>query len=124
MMPVVSGALGEGTQIGVVRNGIEHPGRRAVFGDTLSPEIGEMRSNRGGSAETQSDDAGFDAPGAHEYRTAVALRHAKRPLRRGRAPVGYIRLRIVRASSGRHGLHAVPRRASARRRALGPAPGS
>jgi hypothetical protein len=24
-MPVISGALGEGTQIGVVRDGVEHP---------------------------------------------------------------------------------------------------
>jgi len=31
----------------------------AVFGDTLSPEIGEMRPNRAGSAEARSDDAGF-----------------------------------------------------------------
>ena len=60
MMPVITGALDEATQIGIVRGGVEHPGRRAVFGDTLSPEIGEMRSNRGGSAETLSDDAGFD----------------------------------------------------------------
>ena len=52
MMPVITGALGEGTQIGVVRNGVEHPGRRAVLGDALSPEIGEMRPNRTGSAET------------------------------------------------------------------------
>jgi hypothetical protein len=59
MMPIIAGALGEGTQIRIVRNGVEHPGRRAVFGDALSPEIGEMRSNRTGSAEALSDDAGF-----------------------------------------------------------------
>jgi len=32
MMPVITGALGEATQIGIVRGGVEHPGRRAVFG--------------------------------------------------------------------------------------------
>jgi hypothetical protein len=55
VMPVITGALGEGTQVGVVRDGVEHPGRLAVVGDALSPEIGEMRPNRTGSAETLSD---------------------------------------------------------------------
>src|SRR5260370_34436192 len=60
MMPVISGALDEGTQIGVVRDGVEHPGRSAVLGDALPSEIGEMRPNRTGSAEALADDAGFD----------------------------------------------------------------
>jgi hypothetical protein len=63
MMPVIAGALGEGTQIGVVRDGVEHPGRRAVPGDALSSEIGEMRPNRTGSTEALSHDAGlYDHP--------------------------------------------------------------
>jgi hypothetical protein len=63
VMPVITGALGEGTQVGVVRDGVEHPGRLAVVGDALSPEIGEMRPNRTGSAETLSDNAGlYDHP--------------------------------------------------------------
>jgi hypothetical protein len=45
-MPVITGALGEGTQIGVVRDGVEHPGRCAVLGDAHASEIGEMRPNR------------------------------------------------------------------------------
>src|SRR5260370_26775187 len=68
VMPVIAGALGEGTQIGVVRDGVEHAGRRAVFGDALSSEIGEMRPNRTGSAEALSDDPGFDD---HSARTAT-----------------------------------------------------
>ncbi len=32
LMPVITGALGEGTQIGVVRNGVEQPGPGAAFG--------------------------------------------------------------------------------------------
>src|SRR5260370_17840712 len=56
VMSTVAGALSEGTQIGVVRDGVERPGQRAVFGDTLSPEIGEMRPNRAGTAEAPSDD--------------------------------------------------------------------
>ena len=59
MMPVITGALGEGTQIGIVRDRVEHPGRHAVLGHTLSPEIGEMRPNRTGSAEALSDDSGL-----------------------------------------------------------------
>src|SRR5260370_15882369 len=68
VMPVIAGALGEGTQVGVVRDGVEHPGRLAVLGDALSPEIGEMRPNRTGSAEALSDDPGFDD---HSARTAT-----------------------------------------------------
>jgi hypothetical protein len=91
-MSTASGALGEGTQTGVVRDGVEHPGRCAVFGDTLSPEIGEMRPNRAGSADALSDDAGFlRSPGAHDYRIAASLRHATRPL--CRSPRGYARNR-------------------------------
>ena len=58
-----STSFGEGTQIGVIRDGVKHPGRRAVLGDTLSPEIGEMCPNRTGSAEALSHDAGlYDHP--------------------------------------------------------------
>ncbi len=63
MMPVITGAFGECTQIGVIRNGVEHPGRRAVPGDALSSEIREMSPNRTGSTEALSDDAGlYDHP--------------------------------------------------------------
>ena len=86
MMPVITGALGEGTQIRVVRGGVEHPGRRAVLGDALASEIREMRPNRTGSTETLSDDAGLydhpartitvqpslcDAPGGHAAAAAA-----------------------------------------------------
>ena len=63
MMPVITGALGEATQIGIVRGGVEHPGRRAVFGDALASQIREMRPNRTGRTVSLSDDAGlYDHP--------------------------------------------------------------
>jgi hypothetical protein len=62
-MPVIPGALGEGAQIRVVRRCVEHAGRRAIHGDALASQIGEMRPNRTGSTVTLSDDAGlYDHP--------------------------------------------------------------
>src|SRR5260370_18375704 len=62
-MPVIPGALGEGAQIRVVRRCVEHAGGRAIPGDTLSSEIGEMRPNHAGGAEALPDDAGlYDHP--------------------------------------------------------------
>ena len=87
MMGVITGALGEATQIGIVRGGVEHPGRRAAFGDALASQIREMRPDRIGSTETLSDDAGLydhpartiavqpslcDAPGGHAAAAAAA----------------------------------------------------
>jgi hypothetical protein len=63
MMPVITVALGEGAQIGVVRRCVEHAGGRAIPGDALASQIREMRPNRTGSTETLSDDAGlYDHP--------------------------------------------------------------
>src|SRR5207249_9632846 len=78
MMPVITGALGEGTQIGVVRDGVEHPGRRAFFGDTISPEIGEMRPKRTGGAEALSDDAGLYDHAACTITVQPSLRGTQR----------------------------------------------
>src|SRR6266851_2230027 len=59
MMPIITGALGEGAQIRVVRRCVEHAGGRAIPRDALASQIREMRPNRAGSAETLSDDTGF-----------------------------------------------------------------
>ena len=63
MMAVITGAFGEGAQIGVVRDGLEHPGGRAIPGDALASQIREMRPNRTGRTVSLSDDAGlYDHP--------------------------------------------------------------
>src|SRR5260370_15881210 len=87
VMSTVAGALGEGTQTGVVRDGVERPGQRAVFGDTLSPELGEMRPNRAGRAEARSGHARLlRSPGADGCRTASGCHAAA--ARAGMPPAG------------------------------------
>src|SRR5260370_38433566 len=91
MMPVITGTLAEGTQIGVVRDSVEHPDRRAVFGDTLSPEIREMRPNRPGGAVALSNDAGFyDHPArtrtVHPSICGAPVRHSAAASRQGGRP--------------------------------------
>ena len=124
MMPVITGALGKATQIRVVRNCVEHAADAPSL-VTPSRLRYERCARTAPAARNPVGRCGLSrSPGAHGYRTAVALRHATQLLRRGRGPRGYSRPRIVQASSGRHGLQAVPRRGPGRRRALRPVPGS
>src|SRR4029453_18695414 len=47
MMPVVLAPLGEGAMVGGIARRIEHATGGPVFGHTLSPQIGQMRTQRG-----------------------------------------------------------------------------
>src|SRR4029453_19660084 len=46
MMPVVLAPLGEGAMVGGIARGIEHATGGPVFGHTLSPQIGQMSTQR------------------------------------------------------------------------------
>ena len=59
VMAIALTALGEGLGIGVVGLGTEQPGLLPVPGDTLAPEVAEMRGERCGSCRV-AHDAGLD----------------------------------------------------------------
>ena len=62
MMPVLFAPFGESLRVGVVGGGVEHPGVRAVAGDAVALEVGDMLRERRGtkSAATVAHDPGHD----------------------------------------------------------------
>ena len=59
MMPVALAPLCEGAMVGVIPLGIEHAPGGPVFGYALSPQIGQMSSERS-SVDPVPDDARLD----------------------------------------------------------------
>ena len=62
MMPVLFAPFGESLRVGVVGGGVEHPSVRAVAGDAVALEVGEMlrERRRAKSAATVAHDPGHD----------------------------------------------------------------
>ena len=62
MMPVLFAPFGESLRVGVVGGRVEHPGVRAVAGDAVALEVGDMlrERRRTKSAATVAHDPGHD----------------------------------------------------------------
>ena len=61
-MPILFASFGERLRVGVVGGGIEHPGVRAVAGDAVALQVGDMlrERRRTKSAATVAHDPGHD----------------------------------------------------------------